>query len=396
MTTNALTLIREKHAQLDILLPTLNADAWLIPCREQSDRAATLFAGFDVIGETVFVFTKAGKKIAIVTDYDRHDAEKTGVYGEVIPCSSGLTEPLREVIKREGLETFALNFSQDDPLADGLSYGLLLRLKEMLEIPDLESRIVSSQNVLEPLRARKSPEEVRRICEAIRLTEQIFSEVDDFIKRGMTERQIVNFIKARQKHYGTSASFGDGANVMAGRYGIGHRAPGDEPIEGGDTVLIDMGCFVEGYTSDIQRTYYILAEGETEAPPEVRQRFDVGQEAMRRAIRAMTPGTLGYEIDKVAREHQAQNGIKPYPHALGHQIGRTVHDGGTLLSPIGERYGDRGKVPLQIGEVYTVEPVVHGTTDIDGVPIGVEQDVLVIEGGVKVLSSPQEKLILVS
>jgi len=396
MTPNDLTLIREKHAQLDALLPTLNADAWLIPCREQSDRAATLFAGFEVIGETVFVFTKAGKKVAVVTDYDRHDAEKVGVYDEVIPCSGGLTEPLRKVVRDEKLETFALNFSQDDPLADGLSYGLLLRLKEMLEAPDLEDNIVSSQNILEPLRARKSPEEVRRIREAIKLTEQIFSEVDAFVEKGMSERQIADFIKARQKHYGTSASFGDGANVMAGRNGIGHRGPSDEPIGGGDTILIDMGCFYEGYTSDIQRTYYVLNDGETSAPSEVQHRFDVGQESMRRAIAAMAPGKLGSEIDQIAREHQEQNGIKPYPHALGHQIGRTVHDGGTLLSPIGKRYGERGNVPLQIGEVYTVEPVVHGATDVDGVPIGVEQDVLVVEGKVEVLSTPQETLILVS
>ena len=395
MLEHDLTLIREKHAQLDALLPILNADAWLIPCREQSDRAATLFAGFDVIGETIFVFTKAGRKIALVTDYDRHDAEKAGVYDEVVPCSSGLAEPLRRVVRDHNLTTFALNYSQDDPLADGLSYGLLLRLKDVLGLPDLEQHIVSSQNVLEPLRARKSPEEVRRIREAVRLTERIFAEVDAFIKPRMSERQIVEFIKERQKHHGTSASFGDGANVMAGRNGIGHRAPGDEPIEPGDTVLIDMGCFYEGYTSDLQRTYYVLADSETSAPPEVQRRFEVAQEAMHRAIRAMAPGKRGHDIDRLAREHQENSGITPYPHALGHQIGRTVHDGGTLLSPIGERYGERGNAPLQPGEVYTVEPVVHGMTDVDGVPIGVEQDVLITEDGAEVLSTPQEALILV-
>ena len=396
MLEHDLTLIREKHAQIDALLPTLNADAWLMPCREQSDRAATLFAGFDVIGETVFVFTKAGRKIALVTDYDRHDAEKSGVYDEVVVCSSGLADPLRRVVRDYELTTFALNYSQDDPLADGLSYGLLLRLKETLGLPDLEGCIASSQNVLEPLRARKSPEEVRRIREAVGLTERIFAEVDAFIKPRMSERQIVEFIKERQKHYGTFPSFGDGANVMAGRNGIGHRTPGDEPVEPGDTILIDMGCFYEGYTSDLQRTYYVLAEGEADAPPEVQRRFEVAQEAMHRAIRAMAPGKLGHEIDRIAREHQENSGIKPYPHALGHQIGRTVHDGGTLLSPIGERYGERGNAPLQPGEVYTVEPVVHGTTDVDGVPIGVEQDVLVTKDGAELLSTPQEALVLVS
>jgi len=93
MNTSDLQLIQEKHKQLDALLPTLTADAWLVPCREQNDRAAALFAGFETIGETVLVFTKTGKKIAVVTDYDQHDAIAAEVYDEVVPCSSGFAEP---------------------------------------------------------------------------------------------------------------------------------------------------------------------------------------------------------------------------------------------------------------------------------------------------------------
>ena len=396
MNTSDLLLIQEKHKQIDALLPKLTVDAWLVPCRELNDRAAALFAGFDTIGETVLVFTKAAKKIAVVTDYDQHDAIAAGVYDEVVPCSSGFAEPLQKVIADNNLNSFAMNFSEDDALMDGLSYGMLLRLKRFLGIADLETKLVSSQPWLEPLRAQKSPEEVRRIREAISITETIFQEIDAFLKPNMTEQQVVRFIKERQQHHNTSCSFGDGANVMAGRYGIGHRSASDKPITKGDTLLIDMGCFYEGYTSDIQRTYYFLEEGESAAPADIQHRFNVGQEAMHKAIKAMKPGVLGCDIDAIAREHQQNNGITPYPHALGHQIGRTVHDGGSLLAPIGKRYGERGNVELQEHEVYTVEPVVHGQTDVDGAPIGVEQDVLVTKDGVEILSTPQDRLILSS
>lgn len=389
-----LKLIREKHAQLDKLLPKLNADAWLIPCREENDRAAPLLAGFDTIGETILIFTRKGKKIAIVTDYDQQDARATGVYDEVIPCSKGFAKPLRETIASLNLKTFAMNFSEDDALMDGLSYGLLLRLKKLLDLPDFESRLVSSQSILEPLRAQKSPEEIRRIREAIRITETILKEVDAFIRPGMSERQIVTFIKERQREHGTSSSFGDGANVMAGRYGIGHRSATDKPITPGDTLLIDIGCYYGGYTSDIQRAYYFL-DKEDDAPARVKKRFKVGQTAMHMAISAIKPGKRGYEIDAIARYYQEENGITPFPHALGHQIGRTIHDGGSLLAPIGPRYGQRGNVPLEVDEVYTVEPVVHGHTDKEGCPIGVEQDVLITETGAEVLSTPQDQLILV-
>ena len=67
-----------------------------------------------------------------------------------------------------------------------------------------------------------------------------------------------------------------------------------------------------------------------------------------------------------------------------------------MLAPIGKRYGERGNVELQENEVYTVEPVVHGQTDVDGVPIGVEQDVLITKDGVEILSTPQDRLISIS
>jgi Xaa-Pro aminopeptidase len=109
----------------------------------------------------------------------------------------------------------------------------------------------------------------------------------------------------------------------------------------------------------------------------------------------MRPGVAGHEVDAVARGVLERYGITPYTHALGHQIGRTVHDGGTTLAPLGDRYGERGLGRLVEGEVYTIEPVVHGITDETGHPIGPEQDVVVTKDGARFLSRPQETLTLV-
>ena len=149
----------------------------------------------------------------------------------------------------------------------------------------------------------------------------------------------------------------------------------------GDTVVVDMGVYVEGYTSDIQRAWYVRRDGEDAAPPEIEHRFRTGHDAMMKAIDAMKPGVAGWELDAIAREHLEANGIPAYTHALGHQIGRAVHDGGTTLAPLNARYGERGKPAIRAGEVYTVEPVVHGRTGVDGPPVGHEQDVLVTEDG---------------
>lgn len=395
MKQNDITLVREKHAQLDELLPGLEADAWLVLTREHSDVSTELFTGLGLVGEAAFLFTRTGKKYAIVADYDVHPIELPGVFEVVAYGKGGFMAPLTELLERVAPQTLALNFSDSDPLADGLTVGMLNKLKRAWPVEGFEQRVSSAQKVLADLRALKSPEEVRRIREAVRITELVFDEVGEFIRPGRTEIEIAEFIKTRHRHYGVTHSFGDGANVAVGYVGMGHRPVGDHEVVQGDTVVIDMGVYYEGYTSDVMRTWYVRRDDETEAPAEIKHRFDIGKVAMEKVFAAMKPGVAGWELDKIARDHQAASGIEPYTHALGHQIGRAVHDGGTTLAPLNPRYGERGKAAIRAGEVYTIEPVVHGRTGVDGSPVGHEQDVLVTEDGIELLSHPPAEIYLV-
>lgn len=396
MTNADLTLIREKHAQLDGLLPALPADAWVVFCREGSDRSTLLFAGHEMVGLSAFVFTPSGRKLALVADYDRMGIEQPGVFDAVIAYGrEGLTPHLRAVWDELKPNVVALNQHEDDYLVDGLTVGLLRKLERSVGDDALGARAVSSAPVLEPLRARKSPEELRRLRRAIEITEQLLDEAGQFMRVGMRERDVASFIKRRQRELGVTHSFSDGAAVMTGTAGLGHRTAGDAPLLAGDTVVIDMGVFVEGYTSDVMRTYYLARPGETAAPPEVQHRFDAAMDAVHASVAAMRPGVAGHEVDAVARRVLEERGVAVYTHALGHQIGRTVHDGGTTLAPLGDRYGERGLGRLVAGEVYTVEPVVHGRTGVDGHPIGPEQDVVVTETGATFLSTPPATLTVV-
>lgn len=391
-----LRLIREKHAQLDALLPSLPADAWIVFCREGSDQSTFLFTGEAMVGLSAFVFTRRGDKVAVVADYDRSAIEAPGVFGDVIAYGrEGLSQHLRAVVQRLAPASFALNQHLDDYLLDGLSVGLLRKLEQVLGDDTIGARAVSSAPVLEPLRARKTPEELRRITRAVELTQQLHDEAGRFMRSGMTERDVAEFIKRRQRELGVTHSFSDGAAVMTGRAGLGHRTAGDAPLTPGDTVVIDMGVYVEGYSSDVMHTYYLLDQGEESPPQAVQHRFEAAMAAVRRSVEAMRPGVRGHEVDAVARATLEEYGVPVYSHALGHQIGRTVHDGGTTLAPLGDRYGERGLGALVEGEVYTVEPVVHGVTDVDGHPIGPEQDVVITADGARYLSTPQASLTLV-
>jgi Xaa-Pro aminopeptidase len=104
----------------------------------------------------------------------------------------------------------------------------------------------------------------------------------------------------------------------------------------------------------------------------------------------MKPGVLAKQVDAVAREIVTAAGYPEYKYATGHHLGRLAHDGGGVLGPEWERYGDTPNCPLEAGHVYTVEPglMVPGYGYI-----GLEEDVVVTERGAEFLSKPQQEII---
>ena len=84
--------------------------------------------------------------------------------------------------------------------------------------------------------------------------------------------------------------------------------------------------------------------------------FDVIFESITRAAGELKPGLKGYDLDVIARSHITGSGYDEYPHALGHQIGRTAHDGGGLLAPRWERYGSLPDQIIEKDQLYTLEP----------------------------------------
>jgi Xaa-Pro aminopeptidase len=155
---------------------------------------------------------------------------------------------------------------------------------------------------------------------------------------------------------------------------------------------VDFGVSRNGYCSDLQRTWYFLRASESVAPAPVRRGFETIVEAIQEAARAVRPGRTGAEIDGVARSYITARGFPEYPHGLGHQIGRTAHDGGAGLFPRWERYGNLPDVPIEAGQCFTIEP----RLPIEGHGIATcEEIVVVTEDGHEFLSEPQRELYLI-
>jgi Xaa-Pro aminopeptidase len=113
--------------------------------------------------------------------------------------------------------------------------------------------------------------------------------------------------------------------------------------------------------------------------------------AIQEGAAALRPGVTGREVDAVAREIFAEQGLT-WDFAFGHQMGRYCHDGGALLGPAWERYGQRPFDAIEVGHIYTLE---IGTRVPGYGPLCLEDDVVVTEDGCEFLGKPQRELILV-
>ncbi len=388
-------MIREKIAQAIGILSELEVDAWMTFVRESDkshDPCLDIVVGGNVTWQSAFIIGRGGEKIAVLGSLDKAAHEELGHYDEIVPYVQGITEPLREVLKRLDPARVAINFSKTDEMADGLTHGQFLALQDILAGTPYVDRFISAAPIVSRLRSRKLPAELERITRACAETVDVFEQLSKVLVPGMTETQIAASIKGFMNGKGLLPAWDEAhcPAVFTGPESAGaHAGPTERPMEPGHLMNVDFGMRVEGYCSDLQRTWYCPRPGEKEAPEAVKRGFETIRGAVKKAAAFMKPGVLGKDVDAVARGHITAAGYEEYPHALGHQIGREAHDGAGLLCPEWERYGDKPYAEVEKGQCYTIEPRLtvpgHGVATI-------EEIVVVEDDGVRFLSKPQEEL----
>lgn len=388
-------MINEKIAQAVAILNEKNIGAWMTFVRESDtvhDPSLDFILGTSCTWQSAFIISGDAKTTAVVGSLDVANIESRGHYQEVIGYKESIKETLHEVLHKLNPKSIAINYSKDSPLCDGLTHGMYVNLMEYLAGTPFESRIVSSEPVIAALRGRKSPAEVDRIVESIQLTLVMFDRVSEYIQVGRTEKDVAAFLKEKVKEAHVEPAWDPDycPSVFTGPESAGaHAGPTDRTIDHGHLMNIDFGVKKNEYCSDLQRTWYILREDESEPPVEVQKAFHTVREAIQLAAQKLRPGIEGWIIDDVARSHITTAGFEEYPHALGHQIGRSAHDGTGLLCPKWPRYGNLPHDKVEEHQVYTIEPRV--TLKDYGVAT-IEEIVVVEKDGCRFLSDPQEEI----
>jgi Xaa-Pro aminopeptidase len=391
-------LVKEKIEQAIEILNEYDVDCWITFVRESAilhDPMLDYLTTSDVTWHSAFIVTRRGDTYALIGQLDRATIEDLGVYKNVLSYVEGIKDHLLETLKEIDPASIAVNFSKTSEICDGLTHGMYLTLHDYLAEIGYEDRLVSSEKITSSLKARKTPYELERLKKAIVHTQEIFDLVAEFIEPGRTEIEIAAFMLAEVERRGLGFGWEQShcPAVFTGPDTAGaHYKPTERVAEPGHVLNMDFGVKFEEYTSDLQRTFYIRAEGESEAPPEVRKGFDTIVTAIERAAAALKPGVQGVEIDRIAREYIVSQGYEEYPHGLGHQVGRFAHDGTALLGPAWEKYANKPFEPVEENMVFTIEPRL--TVPDRGV-VTIEEMVVVTSSGAEFLSTPQKKLILI-
>lgn len=218
-----------------------------------------------------------------------------------------------------------------------------------LAAPDVA--MVNGAPVVDGCRMIKSPAELALMRQAKAMTLEVHRRAARILAPGITTGEVRRFIDQAHRALGAD----DGSSFCAVQFGTAsaypHGLPGEQRLEDGDLVLIDTGCRVQGYNSDITRTYVF---GQ---PTQEQQRvWDVEKKAQAAAFAAVKPGVPCEEIDAVARRVLAEEGfsgdydLPGLPHRTGHGIGLSIHEAPYLVC------GD--KTPLAPGMCFSNEPMI--------------------------------------
>ncbi len=256
---------------------------------------------------------------------------------------------------------FRLWEEDEDPyaLVAGLvSAGSTLALDPMLPFQMAERlrgaapslRLIDGAPVIDGCRMYKSPVEIALMQQAKTMTLEVHRRAAAILHEGISNREVVRFIDEAHRAIGAS-----GSTFCIVQFGLGtaypHGLPGERRLKEGELVLIDTGCSVDGYNSDITRTYAFGQVGDEE-----RSMWALEKEAQAAAFDAAIPGATCESVDAAARRVLERAGLGPdyrlpgLPHRTGHGIGLSIHEAAYLVR------GD--KTPLAEGMCFSNEPMI--------------------------------------
>ncbi len=275
-----------------------------------------------------------------------------------------------EVLQRlAGYERVGISFNQT-------SYSEYLTLQEAgVKLKNIDEQLSVAMTV-------KNEWELAQIQKACEIAEEAFLQLLPTIKEGMTESEVAATLEYKMRNLGAQGTSFATIVAFGAHAAVPHDETGNTKLCFGDEILIDFGCKVNGYCSDITRTFLLGDDGKHE---EFKKAYAAVLRAHELVQEQAKSGMTGGEVDAIAREYLTEQGYgELFTHSLGHGIGLNIHEYPSIRP--------KSEVILQDGMVFSDEP---GAYVAGKYGIRIEDTVCLQNGSVKSFMSKTDKKLVI-
>lgn len=312
------------------------------------------FAGHD----SMLLITRRGSYL--ITDSRYIEEASRAVKGfEIVLVEKSIYDTVINIAREERLKK--IGFEMMD-----LPYGAAHKLKGLLS----PCNLLGVKGLIKTMRSVKDEAEVALVRASVGLLRDTFRKIEPKIKAGASEKSLAREVEISFIRKGGRSGF-DPIIASGSNASKPHARPSDDMISADDMVMVDIGCALGGYNSDMTRMFTL---GKVNG--RLKEIYDIVSDAQAKAIEAVKPGASIASIDNAARSHITRYGYgRNFGHATGHGIGLEVHEDPTI-SRVCEG-------SLKSGMIFTVEPAIY-LPGVGGVRI--EDMVLVTDSGCEILT----------
>lgn len=242
------------------------------------------------------------------------------------------------------------------------------------------SKFVNGSEILDRVRMCKDECEKDLMRAASKLNDSAMDKMIKLVSEKHSERKMGKLLGDIWEDLGTEGHSFDPIIGYGANAADPHHEMDNSIVKEGDSVVIDIGCKMNSYCSDMTRTVFYKSVSDRS-----KEVYEIVKEANRRGIEMVKPGVRFCDIDAAARDYITEKGYgKYFTHRLGHSIGIEVHD-----------FGDVSSVNtdiVQVGQIFSIEPGIYLPGDVG---VRIEDLVIVTEDGCEVINNYTKDLIIV-